>query len=310
MSDLIVSRIQNRRGKLVNLPQPLEPGELGWATDTQQLFIGADPLYTPIGVQVYSGVYSTAQSTMDNQIVQVDVILGFDIDSLRTSLAAEVLPELVLYDNVNTVHVGLTPAQAASPGTVIGIINAEPGVNSSQIGLNETIDQIGTFGQTFPNHTFASNVAAIMNLLSAPIPLATTLLNVEILTESANAVITEQIIPSLSYSLPVSGTFTDFPGALEYTTTDSESFIIEYSANLDDNTNQLSGLGTMSIVSSQQIADASLTNTFDEIRSGSVTGDLDFQAVFVPPSTVKVQYRNTLNTAVIVNITNRRWNTF
>lgn len=39
----IISRIQQRRGLKQDLPQPLRPGELGFATDTNQLYIGADP---------------------------------------------------------------------------------------------------------------------------------------------------------------------------------------------------------------------------------------------------------------------------
>jgi hypothetical protein len=39
----IISRIQQRRGLKQDLPQPLRPGELGFTTDTNQLYIGADP---------------------------------------------------------------------------------------------------------------------------------------------------------------------------------------------------------------------------------------------------------------------------
>lgn len=40
----IISRIQQRRGLKQDLPQPLRPGEIGFATDTNQLYIGADPI--------------------------------------------------------------------------------------------------------------------------------------------------------------------------------------------------------------------------------------------------------------------------
>jgi hypothetical protein len=40
---VIISRIQNRRGLKQDLPQPLRPGELGFAIDSRQVFIGADP---------------------------------------------------------------------------------------------------------------------------------------------------------------------------------------------------------------------------------------------------------------------------
>lgn len=42
----IITRIQNRRGLKQDLPQPLRPGELGFATDTRQLYIGADTAVT------------------------------------------------------------------------------------------------------------------------------------------------------------------------------------------------------------------------------------------------------------------------
>ena len=42
-NDIIVSRIQHRRGLKQDLPQPLRPGELGLATDSRQLYIGSDP---------------------------------------------------------------------------------------------------------------------------------------------------------------------------------------------------------------------------------------------------------------------------
>lgn len=42
-NNIIVSRIQHRRGLKQDLPQPLRPGELGLATDSRQLYIGGDP---------------------------------------------------------------------------------------------------------------------------------------------------------------------------------------------------------------------------------------------------------------------------
>ena len=39
---VIISRIQQRRGLKQDLPQPLRPGEIGFATDSQQVYIGAD----------------------------------------------------------------------------------------------------------------------------------------------------------------------------------------------------------------------------------------------------------------------------
>lgn len=43
----IISRMQQRRGLKQDLPQPLRPGEIGFTTDSQQVFIGADPEGAP-----------------------------------------------------------------------------------------------------------------------------------------------------------------------------------------------------------------------------------------------------------------------
>ena len=42
-NNVIVSRIQNRRGLKQDLPNPLRPGEMGLATDSKQVYIGSDP---------------------------------------------------------------------------------------------------------------------------------------------------------------------------------------------------------------------------------------------------------------------------
>ena len=39
---VIISRIQQRRGLKQDLPHPLRPGEIGFATDSRQVYIGAD----------------------------------------------------------------------------------------------------------------------------------------------------------------------------------------------------------------------------------------------------------------------------
>lgn len=43
MSTVVIAKIQNRRGLRRDLPQPLDPGEIGLCIDTGQMFIGADP---------------------------------------------------------------------------------------------------------------------------------------------------------------------------------------------------------------------------------------------------------------------------
>jgi hypothetical protein len=78
-NNVIVSRIQNRRGLKQDLPSPLRAGEIGFATDSKQLYIGAD---TEIQAGAYNkvlvlenttGAQDSIKSIANNQIIQFTV---------------------------------------------------------------------------------------------------------------------------------------------------------------------------------------------------------------------------------------------
>jgi hypothetical protein len=62
---VIISRIQNRRGLKQDLPQPLRPGELGFAYDTRQVFIGADPSDAISGGYNTQSIFETTVGAKD-----------------------------------------------------------------------------------------------------------------------------------------------------------------------------------------------------------------------------------------------------
>jgi hypothetical protein len=71
-TQIIISRIQNRRGRRENLPQPLRPGEIALTADTRQVWIGGDPALMIAGVLVYGDKdIATAQSIIDTGILEV-----------------------------------------------------------------------------------------------------------------------------------------------------------------------------------------------------------------------------------------------
>lgn len=78
-NNVIVSRIQNRRGLKQDLPHPLRPGELGLATDSKQLYIGADTevqagAYNKIlSLENTTGAQDSIKSIANNQIVSFTV---------------------------------------------------------------------------------------------------------------------------------------------------------------------------------------------------------------------------------------------
>lgn len=63
---VIISRIQNRRGLKQDLPQPLRPGEFGFAYDTRQVFIGADPNDAISGGYNKQSIFETTLGAKDS----------------------------------------------------------------------------------------------------------------------------------------------------------------------------------------------------------------------------------------------------
>lgn len=110
-NQIIISRIQNRRGLKENLPQPLLPGEVALTVDTGELWIGSDPNQPPYGVRTYSagvGDISTAETIVDTQIVSAkftadlstadfEALVEYLIDA--GALATEGAPAVVLVED-------------------------------------------------------------------------------------------------------------------------------------------------------------------------------------------------------------------
>ena len=61
-----ITRMQQRRGLKQDLPKPLRPGEIGFATDSRQIYIGADTVDAVSDIYNKTGIFektSSAQST-------------------------------------------------------------------------------------------------------------------------------------------------------------------------------------------------------------------------------------------------------
>lgn len=77
---VIISRIQNRRGLKQDLPQPLRPGEIGFATDTRQVFIGADPSVGVSGDFNSQSIFETTVGAKDyTQSIANNNIVAFTV---------------------------------------------------------------------------------------------------------------------------------------------------------------------------------------------------------------------------------------
>jgi len=75
---IIISRMQQRRGNRVDLPQPLRPGEIGLASDSKEVFIGLDPQIgitkqnaNAININNVVGGYSYASGYLNNNVIRI-----------------------------------------------------------------------------------------------------------------------------------------------------------------------------------------------------------------------------------------------
>tara|TARA_R110001606_G_scaffold381918_5_gene543412 strand:- start:796 stop:3303 length:2508 start_codon:yes stop_codon:yes gene_type:complete len=77
-NNVIVSRIQNRRGLKQDLPNPLRPGEMGLATDSKQVYIGSDPTIDRenskfLSIENHNQAKTQTVSIPHNQIIKFTV---------------------------------------------------------------------------------------------------------------------------------------------------------------------------------------------------------------------------------------------
>ena len=76
--EIIISRMQQRRGNRIDLPQPLRPGEVALASDSKEVFIGLDPEIgvtaqnaNAVSVNNITNGFTTANSYLNNNFVRL-----------------------------------------------------------------------------------------------------------------------------------------------------------------------------------------------------------------------------------------------
>jgi hypothetical protein len=81
---VIISRIQQRRGLKQELPQPLRPGEIGFATDSRQVYIGADTSDAVSNTYNKQTVFETTQNAQDlTKSLANSQIIKFEVPHIR-----------------------------------------------------------------------------------------------------------------------------------------------------------------------------------------------------------------------------------
>lgn len=331
MADLLVSRIQNRRGNQVDLPQPLRPGEFGWCLDTGRLFLGADETLTASGVQIYPGEIASAQTILNQQIIQIDTssVVGFDFNDFvafmgTTSNFPTVNPiinpvdsaipvDSILYDEPEQVaYLVLSADQSAAGAGQTAYLTDILGFDASLAAavVAYTVDPDGTFST--PSHEIANVLAGLLNIAGNPTPTANTNLNVEVYTElsltGTEELIEDLVLTPVSYTLPPSGSYINLAGGgISYDITDTDNMILDYTVHGDDGSNfiHMNGQLRISAIDNSQVVTWSDTFTRTE-DPNPLAGTIDFQAV-ITPGVVTLQYKHDLPMTVTFKTATKRW---
>ncbi len=134
-NQIVISRIQHRRGRRENLPQPLRPGELALTSDTNEVWIGGDPQIAVPGIIVYSDKNnSAAQNIINNHIAELKFNQSFSTSAftslttyLTNSSVVTLISNDILWDEtyrgeIRSITI-TNPGTGYSPGDDITIVS-------------------------------------------------------------------------------------------------------------------------------------------------------------------------------------------
>ena len=139
---VIISRIQQRRGLKQELPQPLRPGEIGFATDSRQVYIGADTADATSNTYNKQVVFETTQNAQDltkslanSQIIKFEVPhIRFPKGSGNFNSATKQISWNPTTSSTYTISDGTTATRTVFPANVTA-----PGGNVSNASINQNL---------------------------------------------------------------------------------------------------------------------------------------------------------------------------
>jgi len=239
MANIVISRIQNRRGRRKNLPQPLLPGEVALTSDTTQAWIGQDPALAVASIVVYADQLEvTAQALVDNNVAESQFDESFsatNFNSLVTDLTGsgsvtltdnDILWDPTFRGNIVTISVdvagtgfnigdsitaisatgsgfvGSVATTTGGPGTGIATITVTSG-GINYRSANTTFTVAGGSGETLSVAT--SDILGSTVLIGADPTIDSNNTIANITTEVAGSSVSGQLIGTAAFD----GTFTN-----------------------------------------------------------------------------------------------------
>ncbi len=333
-TDLVVSRVQVRRGKRYRLPQPLKEGEFGFAEDTEQVFIGGNPNEGDPGVEIFTGIVNGVQqlqNVLDNNLIKIYLEAGFDEDNFFEFQSIVSADNNVSWDGSLVIFVSIPDGEESA---IISNLNTYNTENPGKIDMDESTDsgtefQLSDIGVDLQiindsliqldSHEQAFSVAKVINFL-VPIGLVTSTLNIEVTAPKNKQPILDALYNNpKEFTLPPNASYPDFEpltnNGLEFDITKSDSVILDFSVTAESGSENHRTVGSMTIVGSTAQGDATLSEDAVVLEDGT-SGTIDFTAEYSPTGgsgggKIIVKYRHDFNNDAELRIVNmRRWRSF
>ena len=148
MAIIQISKIQQRSGNLVDLPQ-LDEAQLGWANDAKRLFIGTTTPNPVENVEVLTAYSNISFSQIDGS----GAYGNLDISITNSNIAANSIGEVLAFDGTNWVNAGGNTGGEINLGNVANIT-----IGGGAIGYVLETDGLGNLSWT-PKGTILANIA-------------------------------------------------------------------------------------------------------------------------------------------------------
>ena len=150
MAIIQISKIQQRSGNLVDLPQ-LDEAQFGWANDEKRLFIGTTTPNPVENVEVLTAYSNISFSQIDGSYGNLN------IDIANSNVAANSVGEVLAFDGTNWVNAGGNTGGEINLGNVSNVT-----ISGGAIGYILETDGLGNLSWT-PKGTLYSNIIGLSN---------------------------------------------------------------------------------------------------------------------------------------------------
>ena len=153
MTNIVISRIQHRRGRRENLPQPLLPAEVALTSDTAQAWIGQDPSLAVPTINVYADqLQATAQVIVDANVVETRfdenmtvTIFNTFVSELKLAGGVTLVDDDILWDD--TYRGTLETFTFNAAGTGYSVNDPITAISATGSGFTGEVSSVGGGGE-------------------------------------------------------------------------------------------------------------------------------------------------------------------